>query len=650
MHKRNYFYVILLILLGGVFPAISKADSLVGPQKRSCEDIFKDTYALLEKGKNPHLMDPKACPVSHKLLTWIWLLKHDKHATFEDYRAFLRENEHWPLMNKIQEGGEHAISTATAPEQVLSFFQHRKPRTAVGMIHYVKALLRLKKSDEAIKALRKFWRERNFNAANERFFYKSFRKHLTSEDHQHRLDRLAIEGNYYGLKRMVRRVSKRAQRIIEANIALVRSQSVADFRIKKLVGHEKHNIGVIYNRIKWRLKKGKRKEALDLFLTSERAGYIKRFAPQWFKYRYYFSRLLLQQKRYKECYDVLIKHSLNPKILEELTDYAAAEWFLGWVSLRFLKAPIRARRHFENMLHHVKTPISRAKAYYWLGRTESVLKNREKAETFYGKAGNFPHVFYGQEALKALGKKPKVSLKGRAAAVTLTPQDRELRTALALLHRTNPDDIHLRNFLIHMARQCPAGHQEDFIQWMGEKKLDRWIVLCSKISGRKGSVLLKRAYPVGFFDKEVSSKANLSKVLLNGLIRQESGFDVGIKSPAGACGMMQLMPKVAKKLCSKLKIPFRQKALTQDARYNIRIGSYFLDTLLGQFSGDAVLALASYNAGETAVRKWIREYGDPREKKVDTLDWIESIPYSETRTYVMRIFETFPIYEGRLRG
>ena len=178
--------------------------------------------------------------------------------------------------------------------------------------------------------------------------------------------------------------------------------------------------------------------------------------------------------------------------------------------------------------------------------------------------------------------------------------------------------------------------------------LTRWLVLCTKIVGRKGPVALKQAFPKHDFDPSLYHSPHLTPILLHALVRQESGFDVGITSPAGASGLMQIMPHMAERFCKALKIPFHPQKLTSDANYNIRLGTHFLKSLLIKFQGNLLLTLAAYNAGEPWVQEWIKDYGDPRHPDMDPLHWLESIPFSETRSYIMRILESMPFYELRL--
>lgn len=619
-------------------------DSLVGPKKKSCAESFKDLYILLDKGLNPYLGGVKECPVDETLLTWLWLVKHDRHATIDDYRSFMEEHPHWPLMDKIQEGGENLMTLQTDSRQILAFFKEKAPLTSLGMTHYVRALFDEGQKEKATQTLRDFWHKKNFSASNERFFYQRFKSYFTSKDHSKRLERLILEDNYYGLKRLMPIVSKEEQTIIQAALALMQGQSMADFYLKKLSDRDKHHLGITYQRLKWRFNKGKKKEALDLFLEEEKAGYIKGWPAHWFKYRYYAARLLFKQKLYGDLYRILEKHGLNPLHSGELTDYAAAEWFLGWVSLEFLKKPEQALTHFQNMAAHVQTPMSQAKAWYWIGKTHHALHQPKEAEEFYEKAGTFFHTFYGQRALEILKKPLPVLLQSEPTQVEISKETQELEEALTRLYQVNPKDTHLKSFLIHLVKTLKPGEQEQVIHWMRQNGMTKWLVLCIKLAGRKGPILLEQAFPRQNFPHA----GTIDSALLHALVRQESGFDIGIKSSAGACGLMQVMPKLAKKLCKVLKIPFHPHKLTTDGHYNSKIGCHFLEGLLMNFDGNLPLVLASYNAGETVVREWIKDYGDPRDPAVDTLQWIESIPYSETRSYIMHITESMPFYREKL--
>ena len=134
------------------------------------------------------------------------------------------------------------------------------------------------------------------------------------------------------------------------------------------------------------------------------------------------------------------------------------------------------------------------------------------------------------------------------------------------------------------------------------------------------------------------------------MIRRESEFDPEVISPVGARGLMQLMPKTAKEMADKTGIVYSKDRLLSDPTYNVKLGIAYLDELSDRFDGNIILVSAAYNAGPTRLDKWIAMFGDPRNKNIDIIDWIEDIPYRETRNYVMRVAESLLPYEARLNG
>ncbi len=143
---------------------------------------------------------------------------------------------------------------------------------------------------------------------------------------------------------------------------------------------------------------------------------------------------------------------------------------------------------------------------------------------------------------------------------------------------------------------------------------------------------------------EAGDNAKLEHALLNALTRQESEFHAGTVSPVGARGLMQLMPQTAKQVAAAVKMKYELARLISDPSYNVTLGSVFLAQLLSTFDGSYVLTLAAYNAGPGRIAKWIKQNGDPRDKEIDPIDWVERIPFAETRQYVQRILESVQLY------
>jgi soluble lytic murein transglycosylase len=135
--------------------------------------------------------------------------------------------------------------------------------------------------------------------------------------------------------------------------------------------------------------------------------------------------------------------------------------------------------------------------------------------------------------------------------------------------------------------------------------------------------------------------------LLFSIVKQESAFNQGTISPAKAMGLMQVTPAAGRYIARKFKVGYDQKRLLSDKVYNVQMGAAELGDLLADYRGSYILTFVGYNAGRGRVRDWIKRFGDPRDPKVDPVDWVEKIPFSETRNYVQRILENLQVYRAR---
>ncbi|MCD1641051.1 transglycosylase SLT domain-containing protein [Pseudomonas stutzeri] len=129
------------------------------------------------------------------------------------------------------------------------------------------------------------------------------------------------------------------------------------------------------------------------------------------------------------------------------------------------------------------------------------------------------------------------------------------------------------------------------------------------------------------------------RALVDSVIKHESSGNVAAVSPKGARGLMQLMPGTARDMAAELGLPFDEARLTRDAEYNKRLGSAYLNKMLERYDGHEALALAAYNAGPGKVDEWLKQHGDPRRGEIDAANWIQKIPYQETRDYTRNILK-----------
>jgi soluble lytic murein transglycosylase len=121
-------------------------------------------------------------------------------------------------------------------------------------------------------------------------------------------------------------------------------------------------------------------------------------------------------------------------------------------------------------------------------------------------------------------------------------------------------------------------------------------------------------------------------------------------SSAKAVGLMQVTPAAGRYVAKKFNVKFDVKKLQTDPVYNVQLGAAELGDLLQDFRGSYILAFVGYNAGRGRIRDWVARYGDPRDSKVDPIDWVERIPFSETRNYVQRVMENMQVYRVRFGG
>ena len=321
--------------------------------------------------------------------------------------------------------------------------------------------------------------------------------------------------------------------------------------------------------------------------------------------------------------------------------FVHAEWFLGWVALRFLRKPEVAADHFETIRRVVTQPISKARAAYWAGRAAKAANDRETAAARFREAASHETTFYGQLAIAETGR--SLSLKRKEvhptpAQTTRFRGDERVRAAIMLKEIGAADRS--RPFL----RKLLTGGPDRLVQTarlaatVGHPDIS---VLAGRRAYREGLHLPELAYPV----MEIAGDP-VERALVLALVRQESNFRPDAISSAGARGLMQIMPGTAHETARNLRIGFSRNRLTEDPSYNIRLGRAYLANMLRNFDGSYVLAIAAYNAGPYTVRRWLREHGDPQDG--DVIDWIETLPYPETRNYIQRVLEALQVYRALL--
>jgi soluble lytic murein transglycosylase len=399
----------------------------------------------------------------------------------------------------------------------------------------------------------------------------------------------------------------------------------------------------MYERLRWRRRKGRDDDAREiLFAAPEELGVAK----LWWRERVLQVRKSLNQGSVTDAYRLASQHGQI-----ESSSFAEAEWLAGWIALRFLGENERAFGHFSRLHDAVFMPISRARAAYWAGRAADAMEDREGAALWYAQAGRYPGAYYGQLALARAGGGAALPFAGAPGGGGAAPRaaiaGHELFAVIRLLNFLGEDRLAgaFTSRLVEISKG-PADHAviAHFAHALGRHDL---AIRAAKQATRDGYVSEANIFPLVDIPFAYADSV-LEHALVLALTRQESLFDRRAKSPAGARGLMQLMPATARAVAKRLRLPYAKSNLTHGA-YNVKLGSAYLADLIEKYDGSYVLALAAYNAGPSNVRRWLRNNGDPRrDPGVDLVDWIELITIPETRNYVQRVLEGVQVYRWQL--
>jgi soluble lytic murein transglycosylase len=580
-----------------------------------------------------------------KVIRWLHLSQPRPGATFAELTAFIAANPGWPRLRALRRNVEYVIARQTPAAEVLAWFEANPPLSGEGKLKLAEILLGSARRNEGLRLLREAWVEGKFPSRQERNILRRYRKLLTEDDHAARLDRLLWDQQRRAARRMMRRVSNDQRALAYARIALMEFAGGVDGAIKRVPDNLKSAPGLIYERLRWRRRKNSPESAVDLLLPPARP--LAKLGPRpkkWWVERHILLRKMLAKGRISDAYALARDHGQTDRRWA-----SQAENLAGWIALTHLEDPKMALGHFEEFLSLVRYPVSISRGYYWLGRTWAALGDIPRARSKYLKAARYRFTFYGHLAILALGKK---NAKPLPAEIQPTIKERaafeggEIVQAVRLLGLLKQRET-IQIFLNHLSQvaRTPGEHVLIARLAIDVGRKDR-AVATAKYAARAGVDLPTFNFPI----IQVSGHRDLERALQLAVIRQESQFDPQAVSHAGARGLMQLMPATARVVANKQRLRYSRRKLTSDPNYNARLGSAYLASLIDQYKGSYVLALAAYNAGTSRVRRWVKTNGDPRRSDVDPINWVELISISETRNYVQRVLEGLQVFRQRLAG
>ena len=636
----------------GVAPRSAEAaePALPSPEERM---RLRDGLAAAEQGDwigLAALRDNAADPLVRRMLQWRFAAAPESPLYFHDISQALTELQGWPGRTSMRTRAEQAISDSRlSPRERVEFLrQDNGPITGDGRMALAIALKDMGQRSEAVELARASWRNDELRAATEDRALEEFGASFTAEDHAARVDGLIWRGSLSTAQGLLSRVSPADRALANARIALQRrARRGLQNAVDAVPASRADNPGFLYDRAQYRRRAGNPEDAMPLVLEIDPLQAPVAARDKIFRERRLYVSRALRSRNYQQAYRLVSNHGLTSG-----ESFADAEWLAGWLSLRYLDNAQRARDHFAHLSENVSSPVSLSRALYWRAEAERALGNAAESERLLNEAARYNFTYYGQLAATRGNRTAELSLPETARISDEARdrfQNRELVRALRLMAEVGAQrDFESIAFYLDDTLDDPQ-ELELLSQMAREQSYHRTALRSAKAGLFRNVVATNAAYPTLRLPDLVQARGRPEPALVHAIIRQESEFDPSAISSANARGLMQLIPSTAQMQARREGITYERASLT-DPEYNVTLGSSHLADLIDDFGGSYVLAIAAYNAGSHNARSWIEEYGDPRSRSVDVVDWIELIPFSETRNYVQRVTENLQVYRYRLAG
>lgn len=589
--------------------------------------------------------------INYAIADWRRLRASDGYA-FADYARFLNNNPDWPDDNRLRGVAEKQMRPGEHGPTVLAFFRTEKPRTGNGRARLAEALAGAGRTAEAAAMAREAWASGDLSTADAASLGPRYWSSLAAADHDKRADALLFARKPDEAERAAAYGTPARRAAFAARVAMQRRSADADALYRLVDAQASSDAGLLVDRIRF----------LRLYNNEAGARWIAA-RPQNFAHRpadpgrYIETMLSLatgayNARQYQQAYDIgrQVNGAFAPgtdlaqQSYAIRDDYTSLVWIAGQSALSGINRPALAVQQFVNYSRGGKSLQVTSKGLYWAGRAALYAGQTAQANGYFAQAAAYPELFYGQLALERLGRAvpvPGVAPAPSAAQRTAFQRNR-LAQATRLLGqqgRREEQTLFVRALGESLTNDGDRVLASELGTQIGRNDLAVWTARAARNNG--SAFYYRSAFPVH------ASSAPSGKMwsLVHGITRQESSFDRAALSRVGARGLMQLMPGTAREESGKVGVGYDLGRLTSDPSYNVMLGSSYFRRMVAQWDGNYVLAVASYNAGAGNVRKWVRNYGDPRSANVDTLRWIEQIPFAETKGYVQRVMENTVVYD-----
>ena len=576
------------------------------------------------------------------ILTWAIAVKGGGSTTSSDIAA-AQALPDWPGKDALRRQAERALyRDKPDPAAVIRGFESSPPQTSEGVILLARSHIALGGREAARAVLSPLWRTEKLEPRREIAVIKEFGYLIPAADHLARMERMLHAERINSARRVA--ALGGAESLANAWAAVIRGERNAGKLLDKAPANQR-SAGWFFAKAKYLRRSEKFAEAAEVMLKAPTHDAALVDPDAWWIERRVLSRELVDQGDFKTAYRIAAAHAA-----EDPKNIADAEFHAGWYAFRGLGDAKTGARHFSRIAEVAEGPISISRAYYWLGRAAEAGAPGD-AKVYFERAGVYGTTFYGQLAAQRIGLDsvkvgyPHPSIADHEKFVRREPVRAIKR--LKAMGQESLADMLCRD----LAAELTNPGELTLLAVMAENRGDHFLALkVGKIASSRGIDIGSLSHPMG----AIPTSANISgsgKALAYAIARQESEFNMAAVSSAGAHGLLQLLPGTAKEMAKKAGMTYSKARLTTDAGYNATLGAAFLGDQLGRFDGSYVLTFVGYNAGPGRALDWIKRYGDPRGQDIDAVvDWIERIPFTETRSYVQRVMENYQVYKMRLSG
>lgn len=580
-------------------------------------------------------------PIVRTTLEWV-ALRGARDIGTERLQAFLDAHPAWPARDVIAHRIEEEFYASHADAKLVEdYFAHSPPQAVFGKLALARALASEGKTADVQDLVRTVWRKADLSGALETKVKSEFGTYLTTADHKARADRLLYEEENEAGLRAATLAGPDVLALAKLRVA-VSDEAATDKMFAAIPTAMQSDPAYLLAKIQKLRRADKVNEAAALMLTAPRDPALLIDGDAWWIERRMIARKLLDLGNPATAYRICAENSAEGD--EAKID---AEFHAGWIALRFLNDPARAAKHFDAAGLIAQTPISIARIAYWQGRTAEISQRENAsrlAKAYYEKAAERVATYYGQLARERLQLWP-ITLRSLAPAATGKQRDESVRI-VELLYALDENDFALSlaaEAAQHLASELQVAALANVVA--AERDAHDSLVI-GKILGQRQMAADSLAFPTyGVPDFEPLGNS-VPPAIVYAIARQESGFDPHAVSSAGAKGLMQMIELTAKRTAEHAGVDFDAAKLTSDAAFNAKLGAAHLGQLFAEQGGSPILAFAAYNAGGRRVKEWIEAYGDPRTPGVDPIDWVERIPFEETRNYVQRVMENWTMYQA----